>query len=431
MMENPANNTRRPVDRLSSIESDLLAGDAATVGVGLLANVSSARAQDAMRLRALVLADQQAMNRGRGVQSRFARSRFSGASAVAAFLCLSMFPAPARAQYQRTDLVSNQAGAAPLQDTHLVNGWGLVSLATSPYWVSDNGTGFSTLYTAAGTQVPLFVTIPAAPSSPTGTIGTPTGVVGNIGPNPTDFTITANNTSGKTAFIFATLDGTISGWTPTVDPITAGNSTATIAADRSSVGAVYTGLAIAVNESKEAFLYAADDGQNRRVDMFDSSFHFVKSFRDPLIPRDFAPYGIQAINGKIWVTYTSLTNKPGGFVDVFDTDGRLVRPFFALFGPLNSPWGVALAPANFGRMSNAILISNNTPQGRINAFNPETGEFLGPLRDDTGRPIQIDQLWAIQFGQGAASNGPTNQLFFTAGPSNYANGLFGTITLVK
>jgi uncharacterized protein (TIGR03118 family) len=363
-------------------------------------------------------------------QSKSVRSLFNGAAAVAAFLCLSMFSAPAQAQYQRTDLVSNQAGAAPLQDTHLANGWGLVALPTSPYWVSDNATGFSTLYTAAGAQTPLFVTVPAAPSSAAGTLGTPTGIVGNIGLNPTDFTITGNNTTAKTAFIFASLDGTISGWTPTVDPITAGNSTATIAADRSSVGAVYTGLAIAVNESKEAFLYAADDGQNRRVDIFDSSFRFVKSFRDPLIPRDFAPYGIQAINGKIWVTYTSLTNKPGGFVDVFDTEGRLLRPFFGVFGPLNSPWGVAQAPANFGPMSHAILISNNTPNGRINAFNPETGEFLGTLRDK-GKPIEIDQLWAIQFGQGAAANGPTNQLFFTAGPSNYVNGLFGTITLGK
>src|SRR5271168_697378 len=410
-MENPVSNTIRPVDCLSFMENGLLAGGAATVGVGSLANETSARAQDRM-------------------QSKSARSPFSGASAVAAFLCLSMFSAPAHAQYQRTDLVSNQAGAAPLQDTHLVNGWGLVSLPTSPFWVSDNGTGFSTLYTGAGAQVTLFVTIPAAPASPAGTLGTPTGVVGNISPNPSDFTITADGKSGKTAFIFATLDGTISGWTPAVDPITAGNSTATIAADRSSVGAVYTGLAIAVNESKEAFLYAADDGQNRRVDIFDSSFHFVKSFRDPLIPEDFAPYGIQAINGKIWVTYTSLKNKPGGFVDVFDTDGRLLRPFFAAFGPLNSPWGIAQAPADFGPMSGAILISNNTPRGRIHAFNPETGEFLGTLRDK-GKPIEIDQLWAIQFGQGAAANGPLNQLFFTAGPSNYANGLFGTITLEK
>jgi uncharacterized protein (TIGR03118 family) len=372
------------------------------------------------------------MNQVRTVQSKFVRPLFRGVSAVAAFLCLSMFTAPAEAQYQRTDLVSNQPGAAPLQDERLVNGWGLVSLATSPYWVSDNGSGFSTLYTAAGAQVPLFVSIPAAPSAPTGTLGTPTGVVGNISPNASDFTFTGNGRSGRAAFIFASLDGTISAWTPAVDPInpTTHLSIATTAADRSSVGAVYTGLAIAVNDSKQAFLYAADDSQNRRIDMFDSSFNFVKSFSDPDIPQNFTPYGIQTINGQIWVTYTALNKAQGGFVDVFDTAGGLVK-HFAVHGPLHSPWGIAQAPANFGPLSNAILISNNTSRGRINAFNPETGEFLGPLSDATGHPIEIDQLWAIQFGQGAAANGPANQLFFTAGPSNYANGLFGTITLGK
>jgi uncharacterized protein (TIGR03118 family) len=373
------------------------------------------------------------MNQVRSVQSKFVPPLFRGVSAVASFLCLSMFAAPAQAQYQRTDLVSNQAGAAPLQDEHLVNGWGLVSLPTSPYWVSDNGSGFSTLYTAAGAQVPLFVSIPPAPSVPTGTLGTPTGIVGNISPNPNDFTITENNKSGRAAFIFAALDGTISAWNPTVDPTnpTTHVSVATLTpADRSTAGAVYTGLAIAVNESKQAFLYAADDSPNRRIDMFDSSFNFVKSFSDPDIPQNFTPYGIQAINGQIWVTYTALNKAQGGFVDVFDTAGGLVK-HFAVHGPLHSPWGIAKAPANFGPMSNAILISNNTSRGRINAFNPETGDFLGPLRDTTGQPIEIDQLWAIQFGQGAAANGPTNQLFFTAGPSNYANGLFGTITLAK
>jgi uncharacterized protein (TIGR03118 family) len=373
------------------------------------------------------------MNQVRSVQSQFVPPLFRGVSAVAAFLCLSMFAAPAEGQYQRTDLLSNQAGAAPLQDLHLVNGWGLVSLPTSPYWVSDNGSGFSTLYTAGGAQVPLFVSIPALPSAPAGTLGTPTGVVGNISPNPNDFTITENNNSGRASFIFATLDGTIIAWNPTVDPTnpTTHISVATrTPADRSSAGAVYTGLAIAVNDSKQAFLYAADDSTNRRIDMFDSSFNFVKSFSDPDIPQDFTPYGIQAINGQIWVTYTGLNKAQGGFVDVFDTAGGLVK-HFAVHGPLHSPWGIAQAPANFGPMSKAILISNNTSRGRINAFNPETGEFLGPLLDASGQPIEIDQLWAIQFGQGAAANGPANQLFFTAGPSNYANGLFGTITLAK
>jgi uncharacterized protein (TIGR03118 family) len=355
--------------------------------------------------------------------TKLARSIFGGSLAAAAALCCSMLIPSAHAQYQRTDLVSNQAGVAPLQDQHLVNGWGLVSLATSPFWVSDNGTGFSTLYTAAGAQVPLVVAVPPAPSSPAGTLGTPTGVVGNISPNPSDFTVTGNGVSGQALFIFATLDGTISAWSPTV----AANHS-TITADRSGVGAMYTGLAIAVNDSKEAFLYAADDSENRRVDMFDSSFNLVRSFDDPEIPRDFAPYGIQAIHGQIWVTYTALNKAQSGFVDVFDTAGNLVK-HFAVHGPLHSPWGVALAPANFGPMSNAILISNNTPKGQINAFNPETGEFLGALRDASGKAIEIDNVWALQFGQGAAANGPTNQLFFTAGPNAYANGLFGTITV--
>ena len=361
----------------------------------------------------------------------FVRLVLPGSSAVASLaLCLSLATAPAQAQYQRTDLVSNQAGAAPLQDPHLLNGWGLVSLPASPFWVSDNASGFSTLYTAAGAQTQLFVSIPAAPSSAAGTLGTPTGVVGNISSAPADFTFSANNLSGQASFIFATLDGTISAWNPTVDPITAGNSTATITADRSSAGAVYTGLAIAINESKQAFLYAADNSANRRIDMFDSSFRFVKSFSDPEIPQNFTPYGIQAINGQIWVTFTALNKAQGGFVDVFDLAGNLVK-HFAVHGPLHSPWGIAKAPANFGPLSNAILIGNNISRGRINAFNPETGEFLGAVSDGKGKPIEIDQLWALQFGQGAAANGPTNQLFFTAGPSNYANGLFGTITLGK
>jgi uncharacterized protein (TIGR03118 family) len=340
-----------------------------------------------------------------------------------------MFVTPVFAQYKRTDLVSNQAGAAANQDQHLVNGWGLVALPTSPYWVSDNGTGFSTLYTGAGQQIPLFVTVPASPGSPAGTIGTPTGIVGNISPNASDFTFTVEGKSGPATFIFSSMDGTISGWNSTVDGIdpTTRLSHATIVADRSSVGAVYTGLAIAVNTSGQAFLYAADDGPNRRVDVFDNRFAFMQSFSDPGIPKGFAPYGIQAINGQIWVTFTALNKAQGGFVDVFDTAGNLVK-HFAVQGPLHSPWGIAQAPADFGPMSNAILISNNISRGRINAFNPETGEFLGPLRDANGQPIEIDGVWALQFGQGGGPNGLTNQLFFTAGPNNYANGLFGEIT---
>jgi uncharacterized protein (TIGR03118 family) len=333
----------------------------------------------------------------------------------------------ASAQYERTDLVSNQPGVAPNTDPHLVNGWGLVALPTSPWWVSDNGTGFSTLYNGSGQQIQLFVTVPPAPGSPAGTLGTPTGIVGNISTNPTDFTITENGVSARSIFIFATLDGTISGWNPAIGGAT-GDSHATLAADRSNVDAVYTGLAIATNQQGQTFLYAADGGPNRRVDMFDGTFTPVKSFDDPAIPRGFTPYGIQTINGNIWVTFTALNKAQGGFVDVFDTEGNLVK-HFAVHGPLHSPWGIALAPADFGPMSNAILISNNISRGRINAFNPETGQFLGPLRDANGRVIEVDNIWALQFGQDGGPNGAHNQLFFTAGPDSYANGLFGVITV--
>ena len=342
----------------------------------------------------------------------------------------------ASAQYIRTDLVSNQPGVAPVTDPNLVNAWGLVALGGSPWWTSDNGTGDSSLYNAMGQPVIAsggttnFVTVPPAPSSPAGTLGTPTGIVGNISTNATDFTIMEDNRSGRSIFIFATLDGTISGWNPTVglaDPTT-GATHATIAANRSDVGASYTGLAIATNQAGQTFLYAADGGPNRRVDIFDGTFSLVKSFSDPAIPRNFTPYGIQTVNGNIWVTFTALNKAQGGFVDVFDTEGNLVK-HFAAHGPLHSPWGIALAPADFGPMSNAILISNNISRGRINAFNPETGQFLGPLRDANNKVIEVDNIWALQFGHDGGSNGAHNQLFFTAGPDSYANGLFGVITV--
>jgi uncharacterized protein (TIGR03118 family) len=351
-------------------------------------------------------------------------------------LVIALLISAAAAQYTRTDLVSNQPAVAPTTDPNLINAWGLVALATSPWWVSDNGTGDSSLYNAAGHPVVAiggttnFVTIPPSPSSPAGTLGTPTGIVGNISTNTTDFKVTENGRSGRSIFIFATLDGTISGWNPTVglaNPTT-GATHATIAVDRSNVGASYTGLTIATTQEGKTFLYAADGGPNARVDVFDGTFNLVKSFNDPGIPQGFTTYGIQNVNGHIWVTFTALNKAQGGFVDVFDTDGNLEKHFASL-GPLHSPWGIALAPADFGPMSNAILISNNIPRGRINAFNPQTGQFLGPLRDASGAAIEVDGIWALQFGHDAAANGAHNQLFFTAGSNNYANGLFGVITV--
>lgn len=357
--------------------------------------------------------------------------RFSAFFVLA--LATGALSSTAAAQYVRTDLVADQAGAAPATDGHLVNGWGLVALPFTSFWVSDNGTGFSTLYSGAGQQLPLFVSIPPAPNSVPGTLGTPTGIVGNISPKFKDFVVTENGQSGGAIFIFATLDGTIRGWTPAVDPISAtGQSHATLAADRSGVGAVYTGLAIGTSAG-ENFLYAADDGPNRRIDVFNSTFTPVQlsgtAFQDDSIPQDFAPYGIQNIKGDIWVTYTALNKAQGGFVDRFGADGTL-KQHFAVHGPLHSPWGLAQAPADFGPMSNAILVSNNTSRGRINAFNATTGQFLGPLRDAAGNAIEIDNVWALQFGgdNPGGANGKHNQLFFTAGPQQYGHGTFGVVT---
>lgn len=340
------------------------------------------------------------------------------------------------AQYVRMDLTSNQSGVAPNLNPQLINAWGLVQLGTSPIWLSDNGSGLSTLYNGAGNQLSLIVVVPGLG----GAQGTPTGIVGNTG-GATDFLFTnsANGESGRAIFIFATLDGAIVAWNPAVggtDPL--GRSLATIPENFTpKPGASYTGLAIATNGQGQTLLYAADDSSNGQVDVYDSSFQRVQSFSDPGIPRNFVPYGIQEIDGpsgpQIWVTFTALNKAQGGFVDIFNTDGSLVQQF-AVQGPLHSPWGIAKAPADFGPMSNAILISNNTSRGRVNAFDASSGTFLGPLRDQKGKAIEIDNVWGIAFGHdGGAGNGgpqgtPHNFLYFTAGPNAYANGLFGVIT---
>jgi uncharacterized protein (TIGR03118 family) len=353
---------------------------------------------------------------------------------VLVFLSAWLLPSATQAQYVRTDLTSNQQNVAPNVNPKLVNAWGLVQLGTSPVWLSDNGTGFSTLYTGTGKQLGLIVVVPDLG----GAQGTPTGVVGNTG-GKTDFVFTnaANGKSGRAIFIFATLNGAIVAWNPTVGGTDqTGNSLATIPANFTpKAGASYTGLAIATNSQGQTFLYAADDSPNGQVDMFDSSFKLVQSFSDPEIPRNYVPYGIQEIDGpsgaQIWVTFTALNKAQGGFVDVFNIDGTVAQ-HFAVHGPLHSPWGIAKAPADFGPMSNAILISNNTSRGRVNAFDA-SGTFLGPLRDTNGNAIEIDNLWGIAFGHdGGAANGgpqgtPHNFLFFTAGPDAYANGLFGVI----
>jgi uncharacterized protein (TIGR03118 family) len=317
----------------------------------------------------------------------------------------------ALAQYQLTNLVSNQVGTAKHTDPLMVNAWGLAYGPGGPFWLSDEGSGWSTLYNGHGVAKSLQVVVPSASGAGP---GSPTGIVFN---GSSDFQV-----QGWTAFfLFATLDGTISGWAPQSNP-----NEAIIAVNNSASGAVYTGLAITGKPSGN-FLYAADVANNK-VDVYDGTFNLVTSFTDSTLPPGFAPFGIQDIGGSVYVTFASNTGGPGGFIDIFQEDGTFVRQL-AQGKPLNQPWGFAVAPRNFGKLSNTLLVSNNTNAGTINAFNPITGQFVGTLKDTNGKAIRIDQLWGIEFGGGTANNGRTNQLFFTAGPHNNLAGTFGVIGL--
>jgi uncharacterized protein (TIGR03118 family) len=318
----------------------------------------------------------------------------------------------ALAQYQLTNLVSNQVATAKHIDPLSVNAWGL-SYGPGPFWIGNEGSGWSTLYDGKGVAKSLRVLIPSATGAGP---GSPTGIVFNGSP---DFQLGG----WPTFFLFATLDGTISGWAPETNP-----NDAIIAVNNSASGAVYTGLAV-TNRPAGNLLYAADLAHNK-VDVYDGSFNFVHSFTDTTLPAGFAPFGIQDIDGLVYVAFASTTGGAGGFIDVFKEDGTLARPLPLVQGkPLNQPWGIAVAPRNFGKLSNTLLISNNTNTGTINAFNPVTGQFVGTIRDMTGKNIVIDQLWGIKFGGGTTNNGPTNQLFFTAGPHNNLTGTFGKIAL--
>jgi uncharacterized protein (TIGR03118 family) len=314
----------------------------------------------------------------------------------------------AQAQYQVTNLVSNQAKTAKTTDPLLVNSWGLAYGPTSPFWISDEGSGWSTLYNGAGVNQGLAVTIPTAGGSGP---GSPTGIVFSAAQG---FTI-----KGFPAiFSFATLDGTVSGWAPGLN-----FNAATIGA--TVPGAVYTGLAVTNNASGN-WLYAADNAGNK-VDVFDENFNWVTSFTDSTIPSGFSAFGIQDFGGLVYVTFAGAAGATGGYIDIFGEDGTFLKRV-ASGTPLNQPWGLAIAPKNFGPLSNTLLVSNNTNSGTINAFNAITGQFVGTVKDANGATIHINQLWGIVFGGGTPANGNTNQLFFTSGPDNNQAGLFGFIS---
>lgn len=344
--------------------------------------------------------------------------------------------------YTQTNLVSNTPGVAPVTDPQLLNPWGLSRASGGTWWVSDNHSGLATLYNGPGSKQSLVVTIPPAdPNNPKTPTGTPTGTVFNG--SETDFLLAP----GKHAeFIFSTLDGAIVGWNPTV-ALAAGQtppSTHAVTVVKTK-GAIYKGLAVAfINNSPH--LYAANFGEGR-VDVFDSAFHFVPlpedRFHDGEVPEGFVPFNVKAIGDDIVVTYAPANPAdfgPGrGYVDIYDSTGHLLQRLE--HGDwLNGPWGVALAPLDFGRFSHDLLVGQfagggtTENAGVIAAYDLATGRFDGLLEDASGKPISIQGIWSISPGNVVPNNSdpaasPAAQLYFTAGPDEGSN-LFGYLTAV-
>lgn len=327
--------------------------------------------------------------------------------------------------YQQRNLVSDGFVAADNNDPNLVNAWGVAFNPFGAVWVADNGTGVSTLYDGAGVPQPLVVKIPP-PANASGN-GAPTGIVFNAS---NGFMVSNGTVSGAARFIFATEDGVIAGWAPNVDPTNA----IRVVDNSVMTGAIYKGLALSAGGTG-SLLYAADF-HNGKIDVFDSSFKPVMlpagAFFDPNLPAGFAPFGLQAINGDIYVTYAKqdaarkddVAGRGLGFINVFDPNGRLIKRLVTQ-GALNAPWGLALAPAGFGRFAGRLLVGN-FGDGNINAYDIANGHFVGKLRGPDRRPIQIDGLWGLAFGNGFL-NQPVDTLFFAAGPGDEQHGLYGRI----
>jgi uncharacterized protein (TIGR03118 family) len=339
------------------------------------------------------------------------QSKHGRTLAMAAILGLVLvsISSTALAQYTITSLTSNQSGKAKFNDPLLVNAWGLVYAPGGPFWVSDEGNGWSTLYNGSGKPQSLQVVVPSASGSGA---GTPTGIAYN---GSSEFQID----DWTSVFLYATLDGTIQGWS------SFNSSSTLIAVNNSKSNASYTGIAVTSHSSGNS-LYVADFN-NKKVDIYDGTFKFVSSFTDSQIPSTFAPFNVQDINGQVYVTFAAVNGGSGGYVDIFSESGTLVKRL--IHGkPLNQPWGLAMAPKNFGSLSNTLLVGNdNNKTSTISGFNPTTGKLVGTIKNSKGKAIEIDQLWGIEFGGGSSSNGKTNALYFTAGPNNSADGLFGVI----
>ena len=344
--------------------------------------------------------------------------------------------------YVRTILVADKAGlytGVHTVDPLLLNPWGVANISGGPFWISDNNSGNSSLYDGAGNPVAALpsVKIPAASITMGGT-ASPDGIVWNG--NFLQFLVPSGAAKGNTCiFIFATEDGTISCWAPgnLTNPAIVTNAQLVIDNTNSNMttSPVYKGLALGTN-SRDTFIYATDF-RNNQVVAWNSTFGFdatlTAAFKDSTIPADYAPFGIQNLDGDIWVTWAKqdaakhdpVAGAGFGFVDIFDTNGKLLHHFVA-GGRLNAPWGVVRAPYKFGQFGNDILIGN-FGNGKINAYDSRTGVFLDRLRDNTGAAIVIDGLWALVFG-GSALGTNSGVLYFTAGPNGEADGWFGTLS---
>jgi uncharacterized protein (TIGR03118 family) len=356
------------------------------------------------------------------------RSRVGRALALASLALASLAgallatarPLGAQLRVVQTNLVSDIPGLALTLDPQLKNPWGISFSGGSPMWVSDAGTGVSTLYNGAGAKQALVVGIPGPGG---GVPGVPTGQVFN---SAGAFQL---SNGANATFLFASATGTISGWNG------AAGTTALTQVNNFAGGAEYTGLALG-GSGAGARLYAADFG-NARVDVFDGSFNPILpgTFVDPAIPAGYAPYNVHNVAGQFVVAYAlkktvgvgAVTGPGLGFVSVFDANGNLVRRL-ASGGPLDAPWGVAVAPASWGIFGGATLVGN-FGNGRINAFEPLTGTFLGMLTDVNGAPLENDGLWEITFGNGAQGTS-TSTLYFAAGINDEANGLVGGLAVV-
>jgi len=384
-------------------------------------------------------------------------------------LAFSLSPVLFAQHYEQVNLDSNVPGNAEAPDPQLINGWGLARSSKSTWWVSDEATGFATLYDGAGAKQGLVVKIPKSnPNDPTFPNGAPTGAISNG--STTDFLLAPQKPA---AFIFATLDGSIAAWNPAigVTPGTNPPSTNAVTVARGSAGSGYTGLTSALIDGKR-YLYAANFLKGR-IDVYDNTFMPVhlksvrddndrfldedrflrdddRPFTDDRLPRNFVPFNVQAVGDDIVVTYSLHfagdpfeTPGPGlGYVDIYSSKGRLLRRLE--HGDwLNAPWGITLAPLDFGRFSHHLLVSNfaagGTTQsaGFISAYDLATGKFDGLLEDENGKPLAINGIWSMSFANGSEptsfdpDEAPKAELYFTAGPKQGTEGLFGYLIPVS